>query len=98
MKNISLLGFAFLASCIEATDNINYGNPTPTPYRGRAPIYKKDPVVPNGMSYYWFRKDGSFISCRHDEIIDKNTFVFKCFALNKKNAIKKFNKFNQDKI
>jgi hypothetical protein len=65
--------------------------------------YKKDPnrtpksiepPIPNGMKYYCFRKDGTFLQYEKDGPMLKEEKVFSCYALNNKNAIKKFNKFN----
>jgi hypothetical protein len=47
----------------------------------------------NGQFHYWFRSDGTFLSEKQGERMLKEDCVFKCFAINDKNAIKKFNKF-----
>lgn len=48
-----------------------------------------------GQFHYWFRSNGTFLSEKQGERMLKEECVFKCFAINDKNAIKKFNKFNQ---
>ena len=45
-----------------------------------------------GQYYYWFRADGSFLSNSDGERMLREDCVFSCFAINDKNAIKKFNK------
>ena len=45
-----------------------------------------------GQYYYWFRADGSFLSNSDGERLLREDCVFSCFAINDKNAIKKFNK------
>jgi hypothetical protein len=45
----------------------------------------------NKSSYeYWFRKDGTFTKKEEDSVWIKNMF-FRCFALDEKSAIEKFN-------
>lgn len=53
----------------------------------------KEPIIPKGHNRYWFRIDGTFLNEKQSERMLKSECVFKCFALNDKNAIKKFNKF-----
>ena len=53
----------------------------------------KEPIAPKGHIHYWFRIDGTFLNEKQSERMLKEECVFKCFALNDKNAIKKFNKF-----
>ena len=49
----------------------------------------KEPPVPKGAKTYWFDEQGnfSFEQMRKDEV------VFKCVAINDKNAIKKYEKY-----
>ena len=53
----------------------------------------KEPIIPKGHVHYWFRIDGTFLNEKQNERMLKEECVFKCFALNDKNAIKKFKKF-----
>lgn len=46
-----------------------------------------------GQFHYWFRADGTFLNEKQDERMRKDECVFKCFSINNKNAIKKFNAF-----
>ena len=46
-----------------------------------------------GQFHYWFRIDGTFLSEKQGERMRKEDCVFKCFSINDKNAIKKFNSF-----
>jgi len=48
-----------------------------------------------GQFHYWFRKDGTFLSEKKSERMKKEDCVFTCFAINDKNAIKKFKAFVQ---
>lgn len=62
---------------------------------GKPPKRKSNPKpiiqpIPKGCKEYFFNINGVFYSpMRKDECI------FKCFAINDKNAIKKFNKFKE---
>ena len=60
---------------------------------------KKDiePKPQKGQFHYWFRADGTFLNERQSERMRKDECVFVCFAINDKNAIKKFNKFSFEK-
>jgi hypothetical protein len=59
------------------------------------PLMKKEvePPIPNGMKYYCFRKDGTFLQYERDGAMLKDEKFFTCYALNDKNAIKKFNSY-----
>jgi hypothetical protein len=46
-----------------------------------------------GQFTYWFYADGGFVTSRKNQIASEGHYVFKCFAINDKNAIKKFNAF-----
>jgi hypothetical protein len=54
-------------------------------------------VVPKNMKYFSFREDGSFSVYGQDYPVKKDECVFSCYALNYKNAIKKFNKEYKNK-
>ena len=54
---------------------------------------KIEPIVQKGMKYYCFRNDGTFKLYERDGAMLKTEMVFSCWALNDKNAIKKFHKF-----
>lgn len=56
----------------------------------------KEPIVPKGHIHYWFRIDGTFLNEKQSERMKKEECVFKCFALNDKNAIKKFRKWSNE--
>ena len=60
------------------------------------PLMKREiePPIPNGMKYYCFRWDGTFKQYERDGAMLREEKFFDCYALNDKNAIKKFNKFN----
>jgi len=54
---------------------------------------KKEQPIQKGQFHYWFRIDGTFLSEKQGERMLKTDCIFKCFAINDKNAIKKFKKF-----
>lgn len=54
-----------------------------------------EPKVPSNHKYFSFRADGTFICYQDQGPMIKSECVFSCFALNSKNAIKKFNQFKQ---
>ena len=56
----------------------------------------KEPIIPKGHIHYWFRIDGTFLNEKQSERMLKEECVFKCFALNEKNAIKKFEKWSNE--
>lgn len=56
----------------------------------------KEPIIPKGQFHYWFRIDGTFLNEKQSERMLKEECVFKCFAINDKNAIKKFEKFTKE--
>lgn len=53
-----------------------------------------EPKPQKGQFHYWFRADGTFLSEKQGERMRKEECVFKCFAINDKNAIKKFKAFS----
>jgi hypothetical protein len=53
--------------------------------KGKRKIQKGD-VIPKGLKEYYFSIDGSFLNERTPDC------VFSCYAINSKNAIRKFNK------
>ena len=75
------------------------GKYSPTEYIESKNNRKKQPIEPkpeNGTFYYWFKNDGTFLNEKQGERMLKEDCVFNCYAINDKNAIKKFNKFNQN--
>lgn len=84
----SFLAMAMMAAMM---DDVSY----PKQNKGREfiPQEEKEPKQPKGTLHYWFRNDGSFINENNERRMFKSECVFKCFALNDKNAIKKFNAF-----
>ena len=61
-------------------------------------VFKKEKTLEPkpGQFYYWFRIDGTFLSEKQDERMLKEDCAFTCFAINDKNAIKKFNKWKNN--
>ena len=83
-----ILATAMMFGAFAQTSQIEY-------YEGEKEFNKepKEPIIPKGQFHYWFRIDGTFLNEKQSERMLKEECVFKCFALNDKNAIKKFNKF-----
>ncbi len=50
---------------------------------------------PKGVNQYWFRIDGTFIKESDEERMLKSDLFYSCFALNDKNAIRKFNQYRK---
>jgi hypothetical protein len=89
-KNIATMSLALMAMMSET----NFGEipkETPREYKPRQKsIY---PKAQKGQFHYWFRADGTFLNEKQGERMRKEECVFKCFSINDKNAIKKFNSF-----
>lgn len=83
-----LYSFAMMGMMSEMAD-------LPEENKGRKFVLKepKEPKPHNGHFHYWFRADGTFLSEKQFGLIEKGECVFRCFALNDKNAVKKFNAF-----
>lgn len=60
----------------------------------KEPKKTKEPIIPKGHFHYWFRIDGTFLNEKQNERMLKEECVFKCFALNDKNAVRKFEKWD----
>lgn len=58
---------------------------------------RNEPIPKKGQFHYWFRVDGTFLNEKQGERMRKEECVFKCFSINDKNAIKKFNAFIKTK-
>jgi len=52
----------------------------------------KEPIIPKGCKQYHFTRSGRFDTT--ENMWNDIDYIFSCFASNDKNAIKKFNKFN----
>lgn len=52
-------------------------------------------VIPKGMRWFCFRKNGTFKDYEKDSAMLREEVYFRCYAINSKNAIKKFNKFKK---
>lgn len=64
-------------------------------YRENSKKYPKESRPQKGQFHYWFRADVTFLNEKQEERMKKDECVFVCFAINDKNAIKKFNKFKK---
>lgn len=91
--------FLAMASILSATSTTReeyegMGNlrDTPKPRKSRVPQTPKQ-VIPKGQQYFSFREDGTYTCYEKQGAMLKTECVFSCYALNAKNAIKKFNHF-----
>lgn len=91
MKLKGMAGMAFAMAMMAEASMMDYKE-SPREYN---PEPKKDiePKPQKGQLHYWFRADGTFLNEKQDERMRKDECVFKCFSINNKNAIKKFNSF-----
>lgn len=87
-NRLSILAMATMLGSFAQTSEIDYYE-----QERKTSSEPKEPIIPKGHIHYWFRIDGTFLNEKQSERIKKEECVFKCFALNDKNAIKKFNKF-----
>lgn len=67
---------------------LNSTGPLPEPSEYKSKPKKKQPVVPNGLKEYFFDLNGKIYKEHCDNC------VFKCYALNEKNAKRKFKNCN----
>jgi len=92
MKKSSILAFIGMSAMASAMENLSYN-----PNQGKVkPNLSRSfgPKIPSNHKYFSFRADGTFTTDRTQEPMLKSECVFSCFALNSKNAIRKFNQFN----
>lgn len=87
-NRLSILAMATMLASFAQTSEIDY-------YEGEKEFNKepKEPIIPKGHIHYWFRIDGTFLNEKQNKRMLKEECVFKCFALNDKNAVKKFNQW-----
>ncbi len=84
------LGFA-LAMAMMSENSMYDVDEKPREYKPS--LREFEPQPQKGQFHYWFRADGTFLNEKQDERMRKDECVFKCFSINNKNAIKKFNSF-----
>lgn len=56
------------------------------------PPIPREPMPPHGTKTYWFNSNGDFSSAK----MRKDETVFSCFAINDKNAVRKYNKWKSN--
>jgi hypothetical protein len=88
-NRLSILAMATMLASFDQTSREDFG----IMQQNEHPEKPKEPIIPKGQFHYWFRADGTFLNEKQSERMLKEECVFKCFALNDKNAIKKFNTF-----
>ena len=91
MKVKGMLGMALAMAMMSDVNMMDYKE-TPREYNPK-PKKNIEPQPKNGQFHYWFRADGTFLNEKQDKRMRKDECVFKCFAINNKNAIKKFKSF-----
>ena len=82
-KSIVLQSLAMMAMFSDSAINFEKEK-TPKKF---IPKQKNEPKIPSSLKEYWFDCFGNFV---HENPFQ---YSFKCFALNDKNAIRKFKKF-----
>ena len=87
-KNLMLMSLGMIAAMSEQSYPSNPNEPIIR--HERKPTNRKDKVIPKGVKEYWFKSDGSFLNENHDRQMFKSQIFFICFALNNKNAKRKF--------
>jgi len=88
MKKLNMLGImasAMSTSIYKDSYNDLFSGDETKPKRIPRPIRQ---VLPKGAKEYFFNSDGEFSTKR----ILKSECIFKCIAINDKNALRKFNK------
>ena len=60
--------------------------------KGRLPTNRKDEVIPKGVKEYFFTESGHFFNSMPT---GSYTIFYKCFALNDKNAKRKFDAYRK---
>lgn len=92
MKAKDKLSFLAMAAMMSAT--ARYDDPMYDIHNTQRPTIhlQKDPPPPKGTKEYWFNEDGEF-STSH---MRKDEVVFKCVAINDKNATKKYEKWKKE--
>ena len=84
---------SFLAMAMMAAMADDFSYPKQNKGMEFIPQEEKEPKQPKGHLHYWFRLDGTFINDNNEKRMFKSECIFKCFSLNDKNAIRKFNAF-----
>jgi len=85
---------AFMATMAMMSET-NFGIKNEPIEENHTPIKDVEPPIQKGLKYYCFRQDGTFMQYERDGAMLKEEKFFSCYALNDKNAIKKFNKFKK---
>jgi len=86
MKNKGILAFGMMMAMMDTKQFGILPQEEPLKFTEKK---QEEPPIPKGCKEYWFREDGSF----ETERILRTKIFFKCYAINNKSAIKKFNSF-----
>jgi len=70
------------------------GNPIYDVEEDSNELCEKTPKPPKGCKEYFFDKDGNIVECDESHG-DDSVVIFKCWAINDKNAIRKYQKFSK---
>ena len=89
-KNLMLTSLAMMVAMSEQS----YPSSTKEPIvrRGRKQTNRKDEVIPKGVKEYFFTENGHFFNSIPT---GSYTIFYKCFALNDKNAKRKFDAYRK---
>lgn len=87
MKKVnSILAMAVAMSAIGNPDMYDTNSKTNDGLRKKPPIQTRPP---KGSKEYWFNSEGEY----SHESMRKTEVVFSCYAINDKNAVRKYNKW-----
>lgn len=89
---MKLNGLAGMAIAMAMMSEASFGREN-APREYRPNLKDFEPKPQKGQFHYWFRIDGTFLNEKQGKRMRKDECVFKCFSINNKNAIKKFNAF-----
>lgn len=93
-SQLAMLSMMGVASVMMGGNSMCGATLPPDDFDGCNPTRKIEPPIPKGMKYFMFDKHGGYSTDR----MRNEDFVFGCYAINSKNAIKKFNKHKSDSL
>jgi hypothetical protein len=88
-KNLMLMSLGMMVAMSEQGYN---HTPESNVRKARLPTNRKDEVIPKGVKEYFFTENGHFFNSMPT---GSYTIFYKCFALNDKNAKRKFDAYRK---
>jgi hypothetical protein len=93
MKKSPILSFLAMSAIASAMEQPEFSPVHREPKKFKLGNQVFEPKVPTNHKFFSFRIDGTFTCYQEQGPMIKSECVFSCFALNSKNAIRKFNQF-----